>query len=125
MLTQVLKLLLTTPANHVTPVPDEVVEAGEDELEDPWQEKLREFVAKSIEPIEKTSLANTAAEVREQFFRSACGSVKQWEVRLKLARKGFHETTQAVREGMRKSTKRVYQYAFGCGSVQYVKLIAE
>ena len=83
---------------------------------------MKEFVEKTMEPTEKAALANTAAEVRDAFFKSSCGSVKQREVRLKLARKGFHETTQAVRDGIRKSTKRVYQYAFGDDETRFVQL---
>ena len=66
--------------------------------------------------------AATASEVREQFFREVAGEVQQRDVRLKLARKGFHETMQAVREGIKKSTKRIYQYNFGEDGTHYVKL---
>ena len=112
------------PANHVTPVPDEVQEAGAEELEEPWEERLREFVQKRMAPTDKPMQASTAAEVREQFFKAAAGDLQQREVRLKLARKGFHETTQAVREGLKKTTKRVYQYKFEDGA-QYVRLLHE
>jgi hypothetical protein len=118
---QILRTLLTKPSNHVTPVPDEVQDAGAEELEEPWEENLKAFVEKQMTPTDKATHANTAAEVRDEFFKSAGGSVKQREVRLKLARKGFHETTQAVREGLKKSTKRLYQYKFG-DEVQYVQL---
>ena len=60
--------------------------------------------------------------MREQVFNAVAGGVQQREVRLKLARKGFYETTQAVREGIKKTTKRVYQYNFGDEGAQYVRL---
>ena len=55
-----------------------------------------------MEPAEKPAQANTAAEVREAFFKAAGGAVQSRDVRLKLARKGFHETTRAVRSGIKK-----------------------
>ena len=122
LLIQILRILLSKPANHVAPVPDEVQEAGAEELEEPWEERLREFVQKRMAPTDKPMQASTAAEVREQFFKAAAGDLQQREVRLKLARKGFHETTQAVREGLKKTTKRVYQYKFEDGA-QYVRLL--
>ena len=73
-------------------------------------------------PTDKASQANTAAEVRAEFFKEVAGDVQQRDVRLKLARKGFHETTQAVRDGMKKSTKRVYQYNFSEDGTHFVKL---
>ena len=124
LLIQILRILLSKPANHVAPVPDEVQEAGAEELEEPWEERLREFVQKRMAPTDKPMQASTAAEVREQFFKAAAGDLQQREVRLKLARKGFHETTQAVREGLKKTTKRVYQYKFEDGA-QYVRLLGE
>ena len=58
----------------------------------------------------------------ETISEAACGGVQKRDVRLKLARKGFHETTQAVKSGIKKSTKRVYQYAFGDDGVSFVHL---
>ncbi len=103
---------MAEPANHVTPVPEEVQEAGAEEMEEPWEVHLRPFVEKYLEPIDKAASASTAAEVREAFFHLCGDTLQQREVRLKLARKGFHESTQAVREGLRKTTKRVYSFAF-------------
>ena len=73
LLIQILRILLSKPANHVAPVPDEVQEAGAEELEEPWEERLREFVQKLMAPTDKPMQASTAAEVREQFFKSRCG----------------------------------------------------
>ena len=101
---------------------DEVQEAGAEELEEPWEARLKEFVSKRMVPTDKASQANTAAEVRAEFFKEVAGDVQQRDVRLKLARKGFHETTQAVRDGMKKSTKRVYQYNFNDDGTHFVKL---
>jgi hypothetical protein len=125
LLIQILRILLSKPANHVAPVPDEVRDAGAEELEEPWEACLCEFVRKRMAPTEKPTQASTAAEVREEFFKAAAGGVPQREVRLKLAHKGFHETTQAVREGLKKTTRRVYQYSFGEEGTQYVKLQGE
>ena len=122
LLIQILRILLSKPSNHVSPVPDEVRDAGAEELEEPWEACLHEFVQKRMAPTDKAVKASTAAEIREQFFKAAAGEVQQREVRLKLARKGFYETTQAVREGIKKTTKRVYQYNFGEEGTQYVRL---
>ena len=125
LLIQILRVLLSKPANHVAPVPDEVQDAGAEELEEPWEACLHAFVQKRMAPTDKPAQASTSANVREEFFKAAAGAVQQREVRLKLARKGFHETTQAVREGLKKSTKRIYQYNFGEGGTQYVKLCGD
>ena len=117
-----LKTLLAKPANHVAPVPDEVLDAAAEELKEPWEETLNTFVHEQMEPTDKPAFANTAAEVRDAFFKAACGSVQSRDVRLKLARKGFHETTQAVKDVVNKSTKRVYQYSFGVHGVSFVRL---
>ena len=122
LLTLVLKILLANPANHVSPVPEEVMDAAAEELEEPWEVTLKKFIEKRMKPAEKPAQANTAAEVREEFFKAAGDAVQSRDVRLKLARKGFHETTQAVKSGIKKSTKRVYQYAFGDNGARYVKL---
>jgi hypothetical protein len=122
LLIQILRILLSKPANHVAPVPDEVRDAGAEELEEPWEACLCEFVRKRMAPTDKPAQASTAAEVRAEFFKEVAGDVQQRDVRLKLARKGFHDTTQAVRNGMKKSTKRVYQYNFGEDGTHFVKL---
>ena len=44
LLTLVLKTLLAKPANHVSPVPEEVMDAAAEELEEPWEEILQTFV---------------------------------------------------------------------------------
>ena len=98
------------------------MDAAAEELEEPWEDNLKTFIEERMEPAEKPAQANTAAEVREAFFKAAGGAVQSRDVRLKLARKGFHETTQAVKSGIKKSTKRVYQYAFGDDGVSFVQL---
>ena len=98
------------------------MEAAAEELEEPWEERLKTFTHECMEPTTKSSLANTAAEVRDAFFQAAGGAVQSRDVRLKLARKGFHETTQAIKDGLKKSTKRVYQYAFADEGVCFVRL---
>ena len=120
LLIQVLRILLAKPANHVAPVPDEVEEAGAEELEEPWEARLKDFVSKRMAPTDVLSHANTASEVREQFSREVVGDVQQRDVRLYLARIGFHETTHAVREGTKKSKKRIYRYNFGNDCTHFV-----
>ena len=120
LLIQVMRILLAKPANHVTPVPEEVQDAANEELEEPWEEHLKYFVQTLI-PTSKPEEASTAAEVRAKFAEAAAGSVEQRDVRLKLARKGFHESTQAIKTKVCRSTKRVYEYNFKEGN-SYVQL---
>ena len=75
----------------------------------------------TLVPTSKPEEASTAAEVRAKFAEAAAGTVEQRDVRLKLARKGFHESTQAIKIKMRRSTKRVYEYNFKEGNL-YVQL---
>ena len=55
-------------------MPDEVEEAGAEELEEPWEARLREFVSKRMSPTDVASHANTASEVREHFFSGAAAA---------------------------------------------------
>ena len=89
LLTLVLKTLLAKPANHVSPVLEEVMEAAAEELEEPWEERLRTFTHDQMEPTAKPSLANTAAEVRDAFFKAAGGAVQSRDVGLKPSRRDF------------------------------------
>ena len=50
LLTFVLKILLAKPANHVSPVPEEVMDAAAEELEEPWEETLNTFIEDRMEP---------------------------------------------------------------------------
>ena len=115
-----MRILLAKPANHVTPVPEEVQEAANEELEEPWEEDLKYFV-QALVPTSKPEEASTAAEVRAKFAEAAAGSVEQRDVRLKLARKGFHESTRAIKTKVCRSTKRACEYRFKEGN-SYVQL---
>jgi hypothetical protein len=76
---------------NVTPAPADVSAAVEEELEEEWAERLREFVGR-LEPADPKS-ASTAAEIREAFFEFCGGTVPKREVGLKLAGKGFPSNT--------------------------------
>ena len=54
----------------MTPVPPEVVDAVEEELEEPWMALLEEFVRDSLMPASKAADASSAAEIREAFFKA-------------------------------------------------------
>jgi hypothetical protein len=80
--------LMNRSQTNVTPVPADVSAAVEEELEEEWAEKLREFVGR-LEPADAKT-ASTAAEIREAFCEF-CSSIPKREVGLKLAGKGFSE----------------------------------
>lgn len=61
LLTLVLKTILANPANRVSCVPDEFLDAAAEELEDPWEETIKALVHEHIEPTAKPAFANTAA----------------------------------------------------------------
>ena len=109
----------------MTPIPLDVQEAGAEELAEPWMAKLDEFVRECLRPTDKVAQASTAAEVRKAFFNT-CESLQEREVKLKLSLKGFHESTQAVKNALQKTTKRIYSHVFpGSTSAAYVRLRAK
>ena len=95
---------------NVTPVPADVSAAVEEEMEEEWTERLREFVGR-LEPADAKS-ASTAAEIREAFCEF-CGSVPKREVGLKLAGKGFSEEYVHLKNGLTRVSKRVYKFKLG------------
>ena len=95
---------------NVTPVPADISAAVEEEMEDEWAEKLREFVGR-LEPADAKT-ASTAAEIREAFCEF-CSSIPKREVGLKLVGKGFSEESVHLKSGLVRSTKRVYRVRLG------------
>ena len=56
----------------------------------------------------------------------SCNLLQEREVKLKLSLKGFHESTQAVKNALQKTTKRIYSHVFpGSTSAAYVRLRAK
>ena len=103
----------------MTPVPADVSAAVEEELEEEWAERLREFVGR-LEPADAKS-ASTAAEIREAFFEFCGGSVPKREIGLKLAGKGLSEDYIHLKNGLTRVSKRVYKFKLG-DAVTLVKL---
>ena len=68
LLVEVHQHCLTRNQSNVTPVPPEVVDAVEEELEEPWMALLEEFVRDSLMPASKAADASSAAGIREAFF---------------------------------------------------------
>ena len=127
LLLQVYRILLSAKStDHVTPIPLDVQEAGAEELAEPWMAKLDEFVRECLRPTDKVAQASTAAEVRKAFFNACDNLLQEREVKLKLSLKGFHESTQAVKNALQKTTKRIYSHVFpGSTSAAYVRLRAK
>ena len=96
---------------NVTPVPQEVQEAVDDELEEPWMQRLQEFVSSvdgRLEHTNNTKEASTAAEIRQAFFDSG-GDTRKKEIGLGLARKGVQEDTVHIYTGVKRTTERIYK----------------
>jgi hypothetical protein len=98
---------------NVTPVPIEVSEAVEAELEEEWMVRLVAFTQERLEPAPRPNLASSAADVRQAFFDFCCGEVPKKEVGLRLARKGFAEDSVNYYEGVKRTKKRVYRVRLG------------
>ena len=106
---------------NVTPVPIEVSEAVEAELEEEWMMRLVAFTQERLEPAARPNLASSAADVRQAFFDFCCGEVPKKEVGLRLARKGFAEENAHFRNGLTRTSRRVYQVKLE-GGVSFVAL---
>ena len=104
---------------NVTPVPADVSAAVEEEMEEEWAERLREFVGRLEPAVAKD--ASTAAEIREAFFDFCGGSVPKREIGLKLAGKGFSEEYAQFKSGLARVVKRAYKVELG-ESVTLVRL---
>ena len=101
---------------NVTPVPTDVSDAVEEELEEPWMLRLAEFTHERLEPASKPSVASSAAEVRQAFFEFCGGEVPKKEVGLRLARKGFAEESVNYYEGVKRTKRRVYRVKTDVGT---------
>ena len=121
LLVEVHQHFLTRNQSNVTPVPPEVVDAVEEELEEPWMALLEEFVRDRLVPATKPADATSAAEVRGAFYEHCHGQVAKKEVGLRMARKGFAEDTRNYWVGVKKTSKRVYCLAVD-GKVQAMAL---
>jgi hypothetical protein len=97
---------------NVTPVPQEIREAVDEELEEPWMEGLAEFIKAQLDAVSHPRDASSAVQVREAFARF-CPDVPKKEAGLRLARKGFAEETVHYYSGIKRSTKRVYRVRVG------------
>ena len=105
----------------MTPVPIEVSEAVDAELEEEWMVRLVAFTQDRLEPAPRPNLASSAADVRQAFFEFCCGEVPKKEVGLRLARKGFAEENAHFRNGLTRTSRRVYQVKLE-GGVSFVAL---
>ena len=64
--------------------------------------------------------------MRETFFNACDNLLQEREVKLKLSLKGFHESTQAVKGAVQKTTKRIYSHVFPSSTnAAYVRLRAK
>ena len=123
LLLQVYKHFLRDhPRSNITPVPPDVMDAVNEELEEDWMRQLATFVQECLRPAANAREANSAAEVRDAFFQYAGGSVPKKEVGLRLARKGFAEETINFYSGVRRTTRRVYKLKIG-ETVSFVSLV--
>lgn len=125
LLRRVCKIFLSSPANGVTPIPQEVAENGASELHEEWMAKLAAFVADCVRATKEPAQAATAAEVRQAFLERVPGLDRK-SVGLRLASRGFAEGLIHYRDGLVSTSKRTYSYAFGGETkTQYVRLEAK
>ena len=96
-----LHFLKDHPQSNITPIPPEVMEAVEEELEEEWMLQLATFVQTRLRPSEHAREASTAAEVREAFFQFCAGGVPKQEVKLRMSRKGMSEEKRLGLEALR------------------------
>ena len=115
LLMEVYQHFLTRNQSNVTPVPPEVVDAVEEELEEPWMALLDEFVRDSLMPASKAADASSAADIRTAFYDHCYGQVAKKEVGLRMARKGFADDIARYWKGTTRTSRRVYRYRFGDG----------
>ena len=104
-------------------MPDEVKQAVDEELREPWMDDLDRFVASTCLSASQAAQASTAAEVREAFAKR-CDSLQKREVGLKLAAQGFQEESKSYFDAAsyKRTTRRVYSYVFPGNNKGMVKL---
>ena len=124
LLCRIRSVLMSAPAQEVSPVPDEVREAVAEELAEPWQAKLAEFVEKAIEPENEVKLASSCADVKDAFYAQCQCTLEKREVGLKLAARGFKEEKKNDKDNGKRSSKNVYTYTFPGGESGFVRLVA-
>ena len=115
------RFLKDHPRSNITPVPAEVTEAVDEELEEEWMKQLTAFAA-TLRPSHARG-ASSAAEVRQAFYQFCGGSVPRKEVGLRMARRGFAEESVNVYNGVVRSKRRAYRFRFPDG-VAFVALRA-
>ena len=124
LLCQMRRILLSPSSNgEVQPVPDEVRQAVDDELREPWMDDLDRFVGGQLRCVTKAWEASSAADVREA-FALRCDSLQKREVGLKLAAQGFKEETKHYTDmgTFERTTKRVYSFIFAGGDTGMAKV---
>ncbi len=122
LLFEVYTRFLQRPQSNITPVPQDVQEAVDEELQEEWMEMLVRFVASSLQPARSGSDASSAVDVRHAFFAHTNGAVPNKEVGLRLSRKGFAEESVNYWEGAKRTKKRVYRLKFPDGTTALVRL---
>jgi len=116
------RLLKDSRSSTVVPVPEEVAEAGSEELREPWMDKLDEWTRARVRPTDSVKDAATAATVRESFFEALVGELQKREVGMRLAQKGFHESPpKPYKDKLKTISKRLYSFKFEDGT-HYVAL---
>ena len=102
--------LLNINQTNVTPIPTDVAQAVEEELEEPWMERLVQFVRERLQPAPKPTDATEAANIHQAFYDFCGGEVPMREVGLKMRQRGFCPDTVNFYAGIKRSKKRVYAY---------------
>ena len=116
------RFLRGRPQSNITPVPQDIQEAVDEELREEWMEMLVGFVAGSLVPATSPGDASSAADVRGAFCAYAAGVVPKKEVGLRLSRKGFAEESVNYWQGATRTRKRVYRLKFPDGSAALARL---
>jgi hypothetical protein len=95
---------------NVTPVPAEVKESVEEELEEAWMEMLRNWKDLRLSVTEDVQEAEVVGKVRDDFFTFCRSEIPKAELKMKLAAKGFAETKENfVNDAGARTNKRVYR----------------
>ena len=114
------RFLRERPQSNITPVPQAVADAVDEELEEDWMRDLARFVQDRLRPAKNGQHASSAADIREAFLAQA--GVPKKEVGLRLARKGFAEEGVNYYDGARRTKRRVYKLKFADGTVAFARL---
>ena len=115
------RFLRERPQANITPVPQAVADAVDEELEEDRMRDLARFVQDRLRPAKNGQHASSAADIREAFLVQAVGVPKK-EVGLRLARKGFAEEGVNYYDRARRTKRRVYKLKFADGTVAFARL---